>query len=99
MSDPLQSLGSSLPGRIAGLEARAKAALSLTEQVRALLPAAVRTHLLSASYREGTLSLTMDSAAWCPQVRYAEAELLAQLNGKGEGGPDFVKLKVRVGRK
>jgi hypothetical protein len=97
MSTTLEPLGFSLPGRVADLEARAKAALSLTELVRASLPADQGTHLLSASYREDTLSVTMDSAAWCPQVRYAASMLLEKL--KAAGGPDFVKLKVRVGRR
>lgn len=97
MSNSFQSLGFSLPGKVADLEKRAKAALSLTEQVRASLPEEQRSHLLSASYRDETLSVTMDSAAWCPQVRYAAESLLDRL--KANGGPDFAKLKVRVGRR
>ncbi len=96
MSDALKPLGFSLPGRISDLETRAQAALSLTEQVRASLASEHRSHLLSASYRDDTLSVTMDSAAWCPQVHFGAATLLKNL--KANGGPDFVKLKVRVGR-
>ena len=97
MSSAFQPLGFSLPGMVADLEKRAKAALSLTEQVRASLPPEQQSHLLSASYREGTLSVTMDSAAWCPQVRYGAEQLLESL--KSNGGPAFAKLKVRVGRR
>lgn len=97
MSSAFQPLGFALPGKVADLEKRAKAALSLTEQVRASLPQGQRIHLLSASYRDDTLSVTMDSAAWCPQVRYGAEGLL--LNLKANGGPDFAKLKVRVGRR
>jgi hypothetical protein len=97
MSSAFQPLGLSLPGKVADLERRAKAALSLTEQVRASLPHAQQSHLLSASYRDDTLSVTMDSAAWCPQVRYGAAGLLENL--KTNGGPVFAKLKVRVGRR
>lgn len=97
MSDPLTSLEAALPPRIAALEAQARAAVGLTEQLRKLLPEPERIHLVSASCRDGTLSLSMDSAAWCPRVRYRAAELKAGL--QAAGGPDFVKLKVRVGRK
>lgn len=97
MSSAFQPLGLSLPGKVADLEKRAKAALSLTEQVRQSLPENQKLHLLSVSYREDTLSVTMDSAAWCPQVRYGAEQLL--LNLKANGGPAFAKLKVRVGRR
>ncbi len=96
MSESLQPLGFALPARIADLETRARAALSLTEQVRSVLPSEQGSHLLSASYQDDTLSMTMDSAAWCPQVRYAATAILEAL--KASGGPDFVKLRVRVGR-
>ncbi|MEQ1580054.1 MAG: DciA family protein [Steroidobacteraceae bacterium] len=97
MSSAFQPLGFSLPGKVADLERRAKAALSLTDQVRESLPEEQKTHLLSASYRDDTLSITMDSAAWCPQVRYGAETLLESL--KASGGPEFAKLKVRVGRR
>jgi len=97
MSDGLKALGLALPGKVADLAARAQAALTLSEQVRASLPAELGIHLLSASYRDETLAVTMDSAAWCPQVRYGAEALLAQLRSRG--GPDFVKLKVKVGRR
>ncbi len=97
MSSAFQPLGFSLPGKVADLEKRAKAALSLTEQVRTSLPEEQQSHLLSASYRDDTLSVTMDSAAWCPQVRYAADRLLERL--QANGGPEFARLKVRVGRR
>ena len=97
MSSAFQPLGFSLPAKVADLEKRAKAALSLTEQVRASLPEEQKSHVLSASYRDETLSVTMDSAAWCPQVRYGAEGLLERL--KANGGPEFAKLKVRVGRR
>jgi hypothetical protein len=93
----LASLDSALPARIAALELNARAALGLTEQLRNLLPEPERAHLVSASLRDDTLSLSMDSAAWCPRVRFRAEDLRAAL--KAAGGPDFVKLKVRVGRK
>jgi len=95
MSSALQPLGGLLPARIASLEARAREALSLTEQVRALLPDQEKNHLLSASCREDTLSVTMDSAAWCPRLRYSAEAFLAEL--KSRGGPECARLKVRVG--
>ena len=97
MSNSVQSLGFSLPGKVADLERRAQAQLSLTERVRSCLPTDHQIHLLSASYKEDTLSVTMDSAVWCPQVRFAAETLLARI--RGEGGPDVAKLKVRVGRR
>jgi hypothetical protein len=97
MSKSIPSLGFALPGRVADLERRAKAALTLTEQVRECLPEDHKSHLLSASYRDDTLSVTMDSAAWCPQVRYGAEGVLSRL--REQGGPEFARLKVKVGRR
>jgi hypothetical protein len=53
--------------------------------------------VLSASYRGDTLVVLADSAAWCPQIRYAQALLLELVRSSGEN--KVTKLKVRVGRR
>jgi len=93
----LQPILAGLGSRIAALEQRAQKTIELAEKVRAALPEPEKLHVVSASYRTDTLVVLMDSAAWCPQVRYAEAELRERLVAAGE--TRFTKLRVRVGRK
>jgi hypothetical protein len=92
----LQPILSGLGSRLAALEQRAQKTIELAEKVRAALPPPEKLHVVSASYRADTLVILMDSAAWCPQVRYAEAELREKLVAAGE--TQFTQLRVRVGR-
>jgi hypothetical protein len=92
----LQPILSGLGSRIAALEQRAQKTIELAEKVRAALHEPEKLHVVSASYRTDTLIVLMDSAVWCPQVRYAEAELRERLVAAGE--TQFTKLRVRVGR-
>ena len=94
--DRLRPLSEGLGPKIAALEARATAALSLVGRVRDALPQPEKNHLLSASYRDDTLVLTTDSAAWGTRLRYQEASLREALVARGE--KPFTVLKVRVGR-
>ncbi len=81
---------------IAALESQAKAALGLLARVRKVLSEPDKSHVLSASYLDGTLVITTDSAAWCTRLRYQENALREQLVMLGE--KPFTVLKVRVGR-
>jgi Protein of unknown function (DUF721). len=78
------------------LERRVQATVDLTAKVKAALPGPEKDHVISASYREDTLVVLADSAAWCPHIRYAQQELLSRLREAGE--TQFTKLKVKVGR-
>ena len=89
-------LGDSLGPLVANLERRAQATQDLTARVRAALPELEQQHFLSASYREDTLVLTMDSAAWCSRIRYEQARLIETLHARGE--TQVTKIKVRVGK-
>ena len=95
MSGGLQPLSAALGGGIAALEARAKEAFRLLDVVRAALPEPEKNHVLSAVYRDDTLVIGVDSAAWTAHVRYREQSLLKGLLDAGE--KPFTKLKVRVG--
>jgi hypothetical protein len=95
MSGSLQPLSAALGSQVAELEARAKRALNLTDLVRATLPGPEKNHVLSASYRDDLLVISMDSAMWTAQVRYQEDGLRRGLGAAGE--KPFTKLKVRVG--
>jgi hypothetical protein len=79
------------------LERRVQATVDLTAKVRAALPGPEKDHVISASYRDDTLVVLADSAAWCPQIRYAQQELFARLRDAGE--TPVTKLKVKVGRR
>jgi len=96
MSDKLRAFSDDLGPRIAALEARAKAVLALSDKVRAALDEPEKNHVLSATYREDTLIVSTDSAAWCGHIRYQENSLRKRLVAAGE--KPFTVLKVRVGR-
>lgn len=99
MSEPphsLKPITAGLSPRFANLERRAQATIELAERVRAALSAPEKDHVTSASYRAETLVVLADSAAWAARIRYAQQELLAQLQAAGE--TRFTKLKVKVGR-
>ena len=83
--DP-QSLAELLQsGRLGRLAAEARRRRSLTERVRALLPADEAAHLVSASTgAQGELVLVMDASVWAARVRYRAGRL----------GRDRIKVKV-----
>jgi hypothetical protein len=95
MTKGLRSLADIIGGGLKDLERRASAAIHLSDRVRAALTGPEKDHVLSASYRGETLVVVMDSAVWCPQVRYAQEQLLNTLRAAGE--TQFTKVKVRVG--
>ena len=96
MSDRFKPLSAGLGPLIARLETRAKAAQDITARVREVLPSPEKEHFLSASYREDTLVISMESAAWCSRVRYEQKALIESLHAIGE--TRVTKIRVRVGR-
>jgi len=96
MSESLTPLGAGLGVRIEALEQKAKAALALTDRVRAALPDPEKNHVLSASYHDETLVIAADSAAWSTRIRYREQALRDAWSRLGE--KPFTHLKVRVAR-
>lgn len=97
MSDHLKPLGAGLGPLFESLERRSQAVLDLTAQFRDILAGPEKNHVVSVSYRSDTMIVTMDSAVWCPYVRYAQGALLARLRQAGE--TRFTKIKVKVGRR
>ena len=95
MSDRMKPLSAGLGTLIAALEQRGQAGVDLAEKVRTALAGDEKEHVISASYRSETLVITVDSAAWCPHIRYAQTDLLEKLRAAGE--TRFTKLKVKVG--
>jgi len=95
MSNPLQPLGAELGEQVAQLEQRANRALRVLDLVRDGLPEPEKNHVLSASYRDDTLIVYVDSAIWTAHVRYLEATLQRHWIAAGE--KPFTFLKVRVG--
>jgi hypothetical protein len=95
MSNPMKSLADCLGGKIAALEQRAQAAITLTERVRRALPEPERNHVLAASYNGADLIVLTESSAWCTRLRYAEAELRAAMIATGE--QPFTRIRFRVG--
>jgi hypothetical protein len=97
MSERFKPLSETVGPLFAQLEQRVQAHVELTEKIRAALTGPEKDHVVSASCRGDTLIVLADSAAWCPQIRYAQAQLLELLTGSGE--KQVTKLKVRVGRR
>jgi hypothetical protein len=103
MSDRLKPLTEGLGSAFADLERRVQERLQetseLAQRVRTALGGPEKDHVLSASCREDTLIVVCDSAAWCPQIRYSQTQLLTHMNQLRAGSEtQFTKLKVRVGR-
>jgi hypothetical protein len=96
MSEPLKPLSHGLGPLFANLERRAQATIDLAARVRTALPGPEKDHVVSASYRDETLVVMADSAAWGARIRYAQHELLAALQAAGE--TQFTKVRVKVGR-
>jgi hypothetical protein len=96
MSDGLRPLSAGFGAGIEALESAAKAALSLTEKVRAALPEPEKNHVVSAGYHEEILIIAADSAAWTARIRYLEDSFRKHWQTSGE--KPFTVLKVRVGR-
>lgn len=95
MSEGFKPLAASLGAGIEALERRAKAALDLAGRVRDALPAPDKDHVISASYADETLIVTVDSAAWCSRLRFLEQTVIERLRAAGE--TQVAKLKFRVG--
>jgi hypothetical protein len=96
MSDRFKPMSETLGPLFTELERRVQATVDLTAQVRAALPGPEKDHVISATYRDETLVVLADSAAWCPHIRYAQQHLLEQLRSAGE--TRFTKVRVKVGR-
>jgi hypothetical protein len=90
----MKHISSNLGPKLEALAQRAQASLDLAGIVRNALAGPEKTHVVSASYREATLVVLTDSAAWCAQIRLAQRELLETVNRASER--QFTKLKVRV---
>ena len=96
MSEGMKSVGSALGGLLADLERRAQETLDLTTRVRKALDGPEKEHVLSAVYREDTLVITADSAAWGSRIRYMQEGIGEKLRAQGE--TQFTKIRVKVGR-
>jgi hypothetical protein len=94
MSEHFKPLGAGLGSLFEHLERRVHSNVELADRVRAALPGPEKDHVVSATYRDDTLIVLADSAAWCTHVRYGQAQLLERLRAAGE--TRFTKLKVKV---
>lgn len=84
-----------LGGLFADLARRAQQSIDLTDKVRAALDGPEKMHVLSATYREDTLLISVDSAAWASHVHYAQEQLTERLRAAGE--TQFINIRVKVG--
>ena len=57
----------------------------------------IASHAVPAAFRDGTLTLTVDSAPWMQQLNYLKQELIAKVNG--ELREEMVKeIQMKAGR-
>ncbi|WP_295429372.1 DciA family protein [uncultured Thiodictyon sp.] len=63
----------------------------LLAQVRELLAPAARPHCIQVSTTDGTLTVTVDAAAWATRLRYQAPDLARGLEGAG-----ITSVKVRA---
>jgi hypothetical protein len=96
MADKLSQLTEGLGPSFATLEQRTRTMVELGAQVRAVLTGPEKEHVISASYRDSTLIVIADSAAWSTHIRYAQQQLLERIRGPND--TQFNKLRVRVGQ-
>jgi hypothetical protein len=96
MSEGMKPLATGLGALFADLERRAQETQDLTTRVRQALPGEEKDHVVSASYRDDTLIITTDSAAWGSRVRYLQDSIAESLRAQGE--TQFTKVRIRVGR-
>ena len=96
MSEEMKPRGAGLGALFADLERRAQEAQDLTTRVRQALPGEEKDHVISASYRDDTLVITADSAAWSSRIRYLQDSIAESLRAQGE--TQFAKIRIRVGR-
>jgi hypothetical protein len=83
-------------GMLSGLAARARAQGRLTDHLRAALPARAAGSIVSCALQEdGTVSVSVDSAAWASRLRFEQARLLARAR---ELHPEVRDVQVRVAR-
>ncbi len=90
----MKSLGEGLGPLFTDLARRAKASIELTDKVRRALPGEEKEHVLSAVYRDDTLVVGVDSAAWAARVHYVQQLLLERLHAAGE--TQFTKIRIKV---
>ena len=66
--------------------------------LKRLLPPEIAAQVFGASFKDGTLTVMVRSAAWGTRLRYVAPEFTDRL-GAGLGGAiDKLKVKVRSGR-
>jgi len=92
----MKPISTGLGPLLAQLERRAQETLDLTDRVRAALDGEEKAHIVSASYREETLVIVADSAAWGSRIHYLQETLSERLRAQGE--TQFTKVQVKVGK-
>ncbi|HEY6642304.1 DciA family protein [Povalibacter sp.] len=92
----MKPISSGLGALLAQLERRTQETLDLTKRVRSALSDEEKIHVVSASYRDDTLVIVTDSAAWGSRIHFLQETLKEQLQTQGE--TQFTKVQVKVGR-
>lgn len=77
------------------LVARAQEAGELDARVRALLPDELALHVTGAAFRDDTVVVLVDSAAWACRIRFHGPELAERLAPRFDGAVARVQVKVR----
>lgn len=92
ISNLLKSPGS----RLCGLLAHSERLTQTEHLIKKALPTLCREHCQLVSYRNGTLSLQADSAAWATRLRYQQRDIISQLSSSRDfSGIKRIKISIR----
>ena len=80
--------------RLTALKARSADRSAVLERVRAALPPPLAGAVVSAGIELGRLTIGVTGAVWASRLRYATAELMAQLNDGPGAAIRGIRIKV-----
>jgi hypothetical protein len=84
--------------RLRHLAGRARAAITLREQVRNALPETLARHVTQAAAKQQELTIWLDSGAFCARLRFEIPRIRAAL-GAALGTPiERVRVRVQPGK-
>lgn len=82
--------------RLGSLLAQSERLTQTEHLIKTAIPKPCREHCQLASYRNGTLSLQADSAAWATRLRYQQQDIINQLASSNDfSGIKHIKISVR----
>lgn len=92
---PLKELIGETDSPLGRLLARGAETQALTEAVRRVLPAELRTHVVTAGLHGHTLHVVADAAVWAARLRYHEGDIRTSLESRQGTSLQNIRIRVR----